>query len=305
MSSQIESAREVNLISSSDPKPEEKDMDARVQAMWKQMNKGSTNKNIKPTSNKRSSSTMNSSSQKLNDNWRTYLGIAPKNTGNHGKGYQNERNVDKKNEATSNKNQISPSSDKSSQTKSDNWISYLGLATKKTANTKQDALQKESSNAQSATSDEARKIAAAALSAVKDAAAAAAAASGRGKIEIKEVRDFAGQDIEVKKLVDLESREAAENARSSAPSAVDAVLQQIKKKPKLSVLDKTKKDWGEFKDENKGLEVELDAYKKSSNQYLDRVSFLQRADYREYERERDARLAQQTRRRTDMREDNL
>ena len=122
--------------------------------------------------------------------------------------------------------------------------------------------------------------------------------------QITEVRDFAGRDIEVKKLVDAESKEAAaEKGKSAAPSAVDAVLEQIKKKQKLSVLDKTKKDWGEFKDENKGVEDELETYKKSSNQYLDRVSFLERTDYREFERERDARLAMQSRRRMDMRED--
>ncbi|KHG12800.1 tig [Gossypium arboreum] len=55
---------------------------------------------------------------------------------------------------------------------------------------------------------------------------------------------------------------------------------------------------------NRGkIEDELDAYKKSSNQYLDKVSFLQRTDYREFERERDARLALQARRRPEMRED--
>ncbi|KAK6125110.1 hypothetical protein DH2020_041123 [Rehmannia glutinosa] len=104
--------------------------------------------------------------------------------------------------------------------------------------------------------------------------------------EITEVRDFAGEEIEVKKLIDADSKEATEKGKGAAGAtcAVDAVLEQIKKKPKLSVLDKTKKDWGEFKDENKGMEDELDAYKKSSNQYLDKVSFLQRADYREFER---------------------
>lgn len=123
--------------------------------------------------------------------------------------------------------------------------------------------------------------------------------------QITEVRDFAGQEIEVKKLVDSDSKEAMERANAPPPSAVDAVLEQIKKKQKLSVLDKTKKDWGEFKEENKGLEVELDAYKKSSNQYLDKVSFLQRTDYREFERERDARLALQSRKRPDnMQEDD-
>lgn len=103
--------------------------------------------------------------------------------------------------------------------------------------------------------------------------------------------------------MDSDSKEASDKAKAAAPSAVDAVLEQIKKKPKLSVLDKTKKDWGEFKEENQGMEDELDAYKKSSNQYLDRVSFLQRADYREFERERDARLAMQARRKPDMRDE--
>lgn len=122
--------------------------------------------------------------------------------------------------------------------------------------------------------------------------------------QITEVRDFAGQEIEVKKLVDSDSKEAMERAKAPPLSAVDAVLEQIKKKQKLSVLDKTKKDWGEFKEE-KRLEEELDAYKKSSNQYLDKVSFLQRADYREFERERDARLALQSRKRPDnMQEDD-
>lgn len=125
--------------------------------------------------------------------------------------------------------------------------------------------------------------------------------------QITEVRDFAGLEIEVKKLVDPDSKEAAEKAKvpGAPPTALDTILEQIKKKPKLSVLDKTKKDWSSFKDENKGMEEELDSYKKSSNQYLDKVSFLQRTDHREFEHERDARLALQAKRRPDMREDDL
>lgn len=123
--------------------------------------------------------------------------------------------------------------------------------------------------------------------------------------QITEVRDFAGKDIEIKKLVDADSREAIEKAKAAgaAPSALDHILEQIKKKQKLSVLDKTKKDWGEFKEENKGMEEELDQYKKSSNKYLDKVSFLQRADYREFERERDARLSMMSKRKSDTPED--
>lgn len=183
---------------------------------------------------------------------------------------------------------------------SSNWMTYLGLGTKDTVSPSKEAPRKKSSPVPSTSSDEAKRLAAAALSAVKE---AAASASGRGKVEITEVRDFAGQDIEVKKLVDADSKEALEKTKVATPSAVDAVLEQIKKKQKLSVLDKTKKDWGEYKEENKGLEEELDAYKKSSNQYLEKVSFLQRTDYREFERERDARLAIQAKRRPDMRED--
>ncbi|GAU16703.1 hypothetical protein TSUD_199450, partial [Trifolium subterraneum] len=185
--------------------------------------------------------------------------------------------------------------------RSANWMSYLGLAPKATESPGQSTPRNGPGVSENSTSDEGKKLAAAALAAVKD--DAAASASSRGKLVITEVRDFAGQEIEYKKLVDSDSKEAMERAKAPAPSAVDAVLEQIKKKSKLSVLDKTKKDWGEFKEENKGLENELDAYKKSSNQYLDKVSFLQRTDYREFERERDARLALQSKKRPDMQED--
>ncbi|KAL6990160.1 hypothetical protein U1Q18_015907 [Sarracenia purpurea var. burkii] len=197
-----------------------------------------------------------------------------------------------------------PTVNKTTQKSSTSWMTYLGLAPKKTATSVPDKQGKQPSPIHNGASDEAKRLAAAALSAVKD-AAVLAAASSKGKVEITEVRDFAGQDIQVKKLVDANSKEASEKAETPVgpTSAVDAILEQIKKKPKLSVLDKTKKDWGEFKEENKGLEDELDAYKKSSNQYLERVSFLQRADYREFERERDARLAMHAKRKPDMRED--
>ncbi|GMH01243.1 hypothetical protein Nepgr_003082 [Nepenthes gracilis] len=183
------------------------------------------------------------------------------------------------------------------------WMTLLNLAPKKAEPNGETMLDKRPNIVQNANSDDAKKIAAAALSAVRD--AAASAPLFQGKIEITEVRDFAGQEIEYRKLVDPDSKEATEREKASVvqSSAVDAVLEQIKKKPKLSVLDKTKKDWGEFKQENKGLEEELDSHKKSSNQYLERVSFLERTEHREFERERDARLAVQAKRRPDMLEE--
>jgi hypothetical protein len=60
-------------------------------------------------------------------------------------------------------------------------------------------------------------------------------------------------------------------------------------------LDGSRKDWGQFKEE-KGLEDELEAYKKSGDKYLVKVAFLQRFGVREYEKERDARLALQSKR---------
>ncbi|KAL2510983.1 Craniofacial development protein 1/Bucentaur [Abeliophyllum distichum] len=192
----------------------------------------------------------------------------------------------------------------SQQMSSPSWMTSLGLAPRKMSSPGLDVLAKCPSITQNGASDDAKKLAAAALSAVKDAAALAAV--GRGKVEITEVRDFAGEEVEVRKFVDAASKEASDKGKGTAGSvsAVDAVLEQIKKKQKLSVLDKTKKDWGEFKEENKGMEDELDAYKKSANQYLDKVSFLNRSDYREFERERDARLASQSKRKVaDMREE--
>lgn len=200
-------------------------------------------------------------------------------------------------------NKPSSSEKKPLQRRAPEWMVSLGLTPARKPSKM--LLEKRPVDLQNGTREEAKKLAAAALSAVKD--AASMAAMSKGKIEISEVRDFAGENIEVKKLVDADSKEAAEKAKAAAgaPSALDSILEQIKKKPKLSVLDKTKKDWGEFKEENKGLEEELDAYKKSSNQYLDKVSFLQRTDFREFERERDARLALQAKRRTESREPDL
>jgi Bucentaur or craniofacial development len=59
----------------------------------------------------------------------------------------------------------------------------------------------------------------------------------------------------------------------------------------VNVLDKSKMDWKEFKKSDTAIEDELESYKKSNNQYLDKKEFLQRSELREYEQERDKRLA--------------
>lgn len=62
-------------------------------------------------------------------------------------------------------------------------MTYLGLAPKKMTSLQQGLPDTRPNHTQNGTSDESKRLAAAALSAVKD-AATLAAASGRGKVEV-------------------------------------------------------------------------------------------------------------------------
>ncbi|CAM6113663.1 unnamed protein product [Calypogeia fissa] len=155
----------------------------------------------------------------------------------------------------------------------------------------------EKEKAEAVRKEEARKVASAALAAAK----LAAKAITDGKVQINEVRDFAGEEVRVTKFVDPNSKAAVaarRKAESVSSSGLDALLEQIGKKQKLNILDKSRKDWGEFKEET-GIESELEGHIKSGDKYTDKVAFLQRADLREYEKERDARLAVMSKRRTE------
>lgn len=79
--------------------------------------------------------------------------------------------------------------------------------------------------------------------------------------------------------------------RDSKKSGIDAVLASLQAAKKVNVLDKSRDDWGQFKKTDAEIEQELDAYKKSGGKYLDKVDFLKRTELREYEAERDQRLA--------------
>jgi hypothetical protein len=54
-------------------------------------------------------------------------------------------------------------------------------------------------------------------------------------------------------------------------------------------------DWKEYKSTDENVEEELEQHKRSGNQYLDKQEFLKRAELREYEIERDKRLASDVR----------
>lgn len=137
-----------------------------------------------------------------------------------------------------------------------------------------------------------RAAAAAALAAAKDAGALTATKLA-GKVTLTETRRFAGKDVEVSVTVDKGSKDAAKLAeKQKAPaSGLDAFLAEVEKKKTVTVLNKSKMDWRDYKASNQVVEEELEAYKKSSDKYTDKVQFLARAELREYEADRDKRLA--------------
>lgn len=82
-----------------------------------------------------------------------------------------------------------------------------------------------------------------------------------------------------------------EKEKDAKKSGIDAVLASLEAAKKVNVLDKSRDDWGQFKKTDAEIEQELDAYKKSGGKYLDKVDFLKRSEMRQYEAERDQRLA--------------
>ena len=74
---------------------------------------------------------------------------------------------------------------------------------------------------------------------------------------------------------------------TAEPAAGDLkeILHGLKRR-KESVLTKTKQDWLEYKQEHQ-LHDELDAHLRDKNRFSEKVSFLQRAEMREYELEQD------------------
>ncbi|XP_068115828.1 craniofacial development protein 1 [Hyperolius riggenbachi] len=61
------------------------------------------------------------------------------------------------------------------------------------------------------------------------------------------------------------------------------------KKQKMSTLEKSKLDWETFK-EKEGIGEELAIHNRGKDGYIERKAFLERVDYRQFEREREIRL---------------
>jgi len=91
--------------------------------------------------------------------------------------------------------------------------------------------------------------------------------------------------------VERELSSAEAQRQQAKRSGLDTLLASLKGDKKVSVLDKSRDDWKNFKKSNTKIEEELELHKKSSDKYLEKQEFLQKAELRQYELERDKRLA--------------
>lgn len=140
----------------------------------------------------------------------------------------------------------------------------------------------------------ARREAREALKAAAGAVRVAAPEHAAGTVTVTEERDFAGNLVAVSKSYaagSKQAREAEKRQQAKQAGGIDSVLLELEKKKKLSVLDKSKMDWGDAKAKDATIEDDLNAHLKSGETHLEKQDFLQRADVRQYELERDARLA--------------
>ncbi|KAL4657048.1 craniofacial development protein 1 [Arapaima gigas] len=135
------------------------------------------------------------------------------------------------------------------------------------------------------------------------------------KVTITKVFDFAGEEVRVTKEVDADSKEAKsflkteeeENEQkvlqsqpsvpsqapgpSKRPMGINSVLGRLGgKKQKMSTLEKSRLDWDAFKEEE-GIREELASHNRGKDGYLERKSFLERVDYRQFELERNIRMS--------------
>lgn len=136
------------------------------------------------------------------------------------------------------------------------------------------------------------------------------------KVKITKIFEYAGEEVKIEKEVSVDSAEArlsltvAENSTKpseSTPPAkskelgqgrgtmkrvglggISSVLGQIGKKAKISTLEKSKLDWDNYK-KQENIEEELNTHNKGKDGYLERQDFLQRADLRQFEIEKQLR----------------
>lgn len=115
-------------------------------------------------------------------------------------------------------------------------------------------------------------------------------------MKIKQVFEFAGEEVTVEKEVSVaagstkRSPLTSENTSSARGriAGISSVLGQLGKKPKISTLEKSKLDWENFKKQQQ-LQEEISTHNKGKDGYLEKQDFLQRADLRQFEIEKQMR----------------
>ncbi|KAJ8281164.1 hypothetical protein GJAV_G00064260 [Gymnothorax javanicus] len=134
------------------------------------------------------------------------------------------------------------------------------------------------------------------------------------KITITKVFDFAGEEVRVTKEVQSDSKEAknflktkdkekdqekepalsrplAPGPSVKRPAGMSSILSQIGgKKQKMSTLEKSRLDWDAYKSEE-GIGDELATHNRGKEGYIERKNFLERVDHRQFELEKNVRLA--------------
>ncbi len=109
--------------------------------------------------------------------------------------------------------------------------------------------------------------------------------SGKPSVE-KEVVRFAGQEVEVT----VASKKKNPGTASAESSGLDSLLDSLRPKTvkKINTVQKSEIDWESHKQSDKSVQEELESHMKGQT-YLDKVSFLKRAELREYEIEREGK----------------
>ena len=80
--------------------------------------------------------------------------------------------------------------------------------------------------------------------------------------------------------------------RRKDAGGVDALLNTMERKQKMSTITKSNLDWDAFKN-REGIAEDLEFHNK--NGFIEKQKFLNQAQVNEWERERDARMAQSRR----------
>mmetsp|Transcript_8017 Transcript_8017/g.9195 ORF Transcript_8017/g.9195 Transcript_8017/m.9195 type:complete len:307 (+) Transcript_8017:341-1261(+) len=127
----------------------------------------------------------------------------------------------------------------------------------------------------------------------KFAAAAKLALEKTGQTTVEKQVKFAGGVMNVTKIVEKASDEAAKEVerkeKEAKETALDKVVNQIGEKKGISTLEKSSFDWDKYKKE-KGIEEELEKYAKDG--YVEKQEFLNRVDQRKFEQEKEERNRQ-------------